>query len=115
MLPLATLAIMLVVAGSLLIVAQFPASLSSRRTRILLGLLASCLLGLGSLALGAPIPAFVAVLAVVATLPRIRRHRPSLVGFCLAVLYVIKRIVFYTMVYDEQLKVYEVSVDKDVT
>ncbi|XP_031784566.1 adenylate cyclase type 2 isoform X2 [Nasonia vitripennis] len=102
---------MLVVAGSLLIVAQFPTSLSSRRTRILLGLLASCLLGLGCLALGAPVPAFVAVLAVVATLPRVRRHRPSLVGFCLAALYFIKRIVVYTMVYDEQLKVYEVESD----
>lgn len=101
---------MLLTSSCLLVVAQFPASLGSQRARFLLGLLASFVLGLGCcLALGTPVPAFVAILAVMATLPRVRRHRPSLLGLGLAVLYVAKRIATFVM-YEDQLKLYEVRV-----
>ncbi|XP_058793557.1 adenylate cyclase type 2 isoform X2 [Phymastichus coffea] len=90
-LPISSLTAMLLSSCCLLAVSQFPASLASRRRRFALGLLASALLGAGCLLLTSPSAAFVAVLALVASLPRIKRHRPSVLGFCLAAAYLTKR------------------------
>ncbi|XP_011505014.1 PREDICTED: adenylate cyclase type 2 [Ceratosolen solmsi marchali] len=106
---LVTLGVMLLSAICLLIATQFPASLNSHHTRLFFGLLASTILGLGCLILEGPVPVFVSVLAVVATLPRVRDHKPSLFGFCLIILYVVKRIICYYIYEDKHLKLYEVK------
>jgi hypothetical protein len=99
---------MLLSAICLLIATEFPFNLNSHHTRFILGLLASTILGLGCLILGGPVPVFVAVLAIVATLPRVRDRRPSFFGFCLIILYVLKRIICYFIYEDKNLKLYEV-------
>lgn len=109
--PVVTLSVMLLSAVALLVVAQFPTVLNSVRTRFALGLLASGVLGLGCVVLGAPLPAFVAVLAVLATLPRVRRHKPSVFGFCLGLVYLGTRIAHFLNGPADQLKLYQVRTE----
>lgn len=106
--PLMTLLTMLVSSTGMLTLVQFPTILATSRTRLLLGFLATCLLGLGCcVLLEGPVPAFVAILAVVATMPRVRKRRPSLLGFCLAGVYLAKRVTSY--VQSGELQLYEVG------
>ncbi|XP_015594006.1 adenylate cyclase type 2 isoform X2 [Cephus cinctus] len=78
---------MLLSSLSLLVVTQFPSMLSSRRTRLLVGMASSIILGLGILVLGGVIPIFVGVLSFVSALPRLENHRPTIVAFALVLLH----------------------------
>ncbi|XP_033219941.1 adenylate cyclase type 2 isoform X2 [Belonocnema kinseyi] len=85
---ISTLTTMLVSSLILLIITQFPSTLSCPRTRLILGLISSAILGFGVLIVGGAVPVFCSVIAIVAALPRIRRQRPSIIGFLPVVLYI---------------------------
>ena len=85
-----TLGTMLVSSVIFLIVTQFPTTLSCTRTRLILGLTASTVLGLGVLVIGGAIPVSCSTIAIVTALPRIRKQRPSIIGFLPVILYIAK-------------------------
>lgn len=89
-LHIATLTTMLVISVILLIITQFPSTLSSTRTRLILGSISSAILGLGVLIMGGAIPAFCSTIAIVAAFPRIKKHRPSIIGSVPVILYIAK-------------------------
>ncbi|KAL7306373.1 hypothetical protein TKK_0001797 [Trichogramma kaykai] len=110
LIPMAVLATMLLASLSLLVLAQLPAGLNSRRARICLGLAASFSLGFGCLALRAPVPAFVAILAIVATLPKAGFHVPGLFGLGLSIIFLLQRCLLL-LFYDDGLTSWQVQSD----
>lgn len=89
-LQIATLSTMLLSSAILLIITQFPSTLSSTRTRLILGSISSTILGFGVLIMGGAIPAFCSTIAIVAAFPRIKKHRPSIIGYVPVILYIAK-------------------------
>uniref|UniRef100_A0A0C9RWY1 adenylate cyclase n=1 Tax=Fopius arisanus TaxID=64838 RepID=A0A0C9RWY1_9HYME len=103
------LAMMVVSSLSLLTVAQFPSTLTSTRARISVGLTSSLILGAAVLALAGPLPVFACTLTTIATLPRIRRHRPSVVGLVIAAVHIARGFVLYII--DEGATFHQVMSD----
>ncbi|XP_043482985.1 adenylate cyclase type 2 [Leptopilina heterotoma] len=89
-LQITTLSTMLLSSVILLIITQFPSTLSSTRTRLILGSISSTILGFGVLIMGGAIPAFCSTIAIVAAFPRIKKHRPSIIGYVPVILYIAK-------------------------
>ncbi|XP_063978331.1 adenylate cyclase type 2 isoform X2 [Diachasmimorpha longicaudata] len=103
------LAVMVVSSMTLLTIAQFPSTLTSNQARISVGLTSSLILGAAVLALAEPLPIFACILATIATLPRIRKHRPSVVGLVIAAVHVARGIVMYIM--NEDASFHQVTSD----
>ncbi|XP_066589083.1 adenylate cyclase type 2 [Prorops nasuta] len=108
LMPVATLVIMLLTSLSLLVVSLLEATWSSsvsslkslERRYLLVGLVASVILGLGSVALAAIIPLFATILAIVAALPGLRSTNkflpsPTIVAFILGLLHIFARLGFH--------------------
>ncbi|KAK2576760.1 hypothetical protein KPH14_005405 [Odynerus spinipes] len=93
-LPVSTLTVMLVSSLSLLVVSQLPSTLTSARTRFLVGQLSSVILGFGILILGGAVPMFACILSITAALPRIKKLRPTIGPFILAIMHVGRRFIF---------------------
>ncbi|XP_035742022.1 adenylate cyclase type 2-like isoform X1 [Vespa mandarinia] len=102
-LPISTLSVMLVSSLSLLVVSQLPSTLTSVRTRFLVGQLSSVILGFGILILGGAIPMFACILSITAALPRIKRLRPTIGPFILAIMHVGQRFIFEKELVDYKL------------
>ncbi|XP_047364793.1 adenylate cyclase type 2 isoform X1 [Vespa velutina] len=102
-LPISTLSVMLVSSLSLLVVSQLPSTLTSIRTRFLVGQLSSVILGFGILILGGTIPMFACILSITAALPRIKRLRPTIGPFILAIMHVGQRFIFEKELVDYKL------------
>lgn len=71
-----------------------PSAMSSRRSRILIGLTSSVMLGLGILILKGVLPLFVCVLSVIAILPKMRFETPLVIGCILVLVHIFRRFVF---------------------
>ncbi|XP_032672323.1 adenylate cyclase type 2 [Odontomachus brunneus] len=94
LLPVSTLTTMLIASLTLLVVTQLPSAMSSRRSRILIGLTSSVVLGLGILILKGVLPLFVCVLSVIAILPKMRFEAPLVIGCILVFVHISRRFVF---------------------
>ncbi|XP_015125001.1 adenylate cyclase type 2 [Diachasma alloeum] len=103
------LALTVVSSLTLLTIAQFPSTLTSNRARISVGLTSSLILGAAVLALAGPLPIFACILTTIATLPRIRKHRPTVVGLVIAAVHIARGIVMYIM--DEDASFHQVTGD----
>ncbi|KAJ8683942.1 hypothetical protein QAD02_019734 [Eretmocerus hayati] len=93
----------------LLILAQLPICANSRNSRLALGLIGGCLLGLGCLALVSSVAVFVALLALVASLPRVKGRTPSGLGWALTALFIAIKLIL--SVRSQQIKPYEIHGD----
>lgn len=94
LLPVSTLTTMLIASLTLLVITQLPSTMSSRRSRILIGLTSSVVLGLGILILKGVLPLFVCVLSIIAILPKMRFEAPLVIGCILVLAHVSRRFVF---------------------
>ncbi|XP_017890300.1 adenylate cyclase type 2 isoform X2 [Ceratina calcarata] len=81
--PISVLTTLLPLSLSLLLVTQLPSTLTSARTRLIIGFIASGILGVGILIIHASIPLFVTVLAMIAVLPRDTRQKPTILAIVL--------------------------------
>ncbi|KAF7383535.1 hypothetical protein HZH66_012885 [Vespula vulgaris] len=102
-LPISTLSVMLVSSLTLLVVSQLPSTLTSARTRFLVGQLSSVILGFGILILGGAIPMFACILSITAALPRIKRLRPTIGPFILAIMHVGQRFILEKELVDNKI------------
>lgn len=92
--PVSTLTTILIASLTLLVVTQLPSTMSSRRSRILIGLTSAVVLGLGILILKGVLPLFVCVLSIIAILPKMRFEAPLVIGCILVLVHVSRRFVF---------------------
>ncbi|XP_053973477.1 adenylate cyclase type 2 isoform X2 [Hylaeus volcanicus] len=92
--PASSLTIMLFSSLSLLLLTQLPSTLTSIRTRFLIGFASSTILGLGILILRGSVPLFVTILAMVAVLPRSNRHTPTILAIIFIVVHLGGKFVF---------------------
>lgn len=104
LIPVSTLSVMLVSSLTLLVISQLPSTLTSARTRFLVGQLSSVILGFGILILGGAIPMFACILSITAALPRIKRRlRPTIGPFILAIMHVGQRFIFEKELIDHKI------------
>ncbi|XP_012533479.1 adenylate cyclase type 2 isoform X2 [Monomorium pharaonis] len=93
-LPLSALTTMLVISLTFLVVTQLPSTMMSKRSRILIGLTSSAILGLGILILKGVLPLFACILSIIAILPKMRWQVPLIIGCILALAHVSRRLIF---------------------
>ncbi|XP_076173456.1 adenylate cyclase type 2 Ac76E isoform X2 [Ptiloglossa arizonensis] len=85
--PASSLTIMLFSSFSLLLLTQLPSTLTSARTRFIIGFASSTILGLGILILRGSVPLFVTILAMIAVLPRGIQQIPTILAVILIVVH----------------------------
>jgi hypothetical protein len=88
-----TLTTMLVSSLAFLVVTQLPSAMTSKRSRILIGLTSSIVLGLGILILGDVLALFACILSIIAVLPKMRWRVPLIIGSVLAFAHVSRRLI----------------------
>ncbi|CAL7936192.1 unnamed protein product [Xylocopa violacea] len=93
--PTSTLAILLVSSLSLLLLTQLPSTLTSARTRLLIGFIASGIIGVGIVIIRASVPLFTTVLAMIAVLPRDTRQKPTMLAILLIVAHLGAQFAFF--------------------
>ncbi|XP_012220110.1 adenylate cyclase type 2 isoform X2 [Linepithema humile] len=89
-----TLTIMLIASLTLLVITQLPSTMTSKRSRILIGLMSSVIFGLGILILRSVLPLFACILSIIAILPKMRWQIPLITGCTLVVAHVARRLIF---------------------
>lgn len=92
--PVSTLTTMLIVSLILLVITQLSSTMTSKRSRILIGLASSIILGLGILILKGVLPLFACILSIIAILPKMRWQVPLIIGCILAFTHVSRRFIF---------------------
>ncbi|XP_034941918.1 adenylate cyclase type 2 [Chelonus insularis] len=78
---------------SFLVIVQFPLISTSTRTRIIIGLLAALIFGIGVVILKGPFPLFACVLAIIVVLPSIKNYQLSIIAPILAGAHIIRGVV----------------------
>ncbi|XP_076280852.1 adenylate cyclase type 2 Ac76E isoform X2 [Lasioglossum baleicum] len=73
---------------SLLLLTQLPSTLTSARTRFLIGFAASVILGIGILSLESTVPLFIMILAMIAVVPRGSRQIPTILAIIFIIVHV---------------------------
>jgi len=91
--PASTLTTMLVSSLAFLVITQLPSAMTSKRSRILIGLTSSIVLGLGILILGNVLALFACILSIIAVLPKMRWRVPLVLGSILAFAHVSRRLI----------------------
>ncbi|XP_031835270.1 adenylate cyclase type 2 Ac76E isoform X2 [Nomia melanderi] len=92
--PVASLTIMIFFSLSLLFLTQLPSTLTSARTRYLIGFASSIILGLGILSLRSSVPLFVMILAMIAVMPRATRQTPIIIAVIFILVHVVRNFLF---------------------
>ncbi|KAL6421844.1 hypothetical protein ACFW04_010981 [Cataglyphis niger] len=85
---------MLIVSLTLLVITQLSSTMTSKRSRIVIGLTSSITLGLGILILEGVLPLFACILSIIAILPKMRWKIPFIIGCILALAHVSRRFRF---------------------
>ncbi|KAG7199184.1 hypothetical protein KM043_018059 [Ampulex compressa] len=91
--PVSTLTVMILVSLCLSVLAQLPSTLTSACARLTIGLASSVILGLGILILRGTVPLFVAVLSIIAVLPRNDKGMRTIVGLSLVIAHLTGRFI----------------------
>ncbi|XP_020286222.1 adenylate cyclase type 2 isoform X2 [Pseudomyrmex gracilis] len=84
---------MFVTSLTLLVIIQLPTTMTSKRSRIFIGLTSSVTLGLGILILRGVLPLFACILSIIAVLPKMRWQIPLIIGFILTLAHVSRRLI----------------------
>ncbi|XP_076646961.1 adenylate cyclase type 2 Ac76E isoform X2 [Halictus rubicundus] len=92
--PATSLTIMIFTSLSLLLLTQLPSTLTSARTRFLIGFAASVILGIGILSLESSVPLFIMILAMIAVVPRGSRQIPTILAVIFIVVHVGRNVLF---------------------
>lgn len=92
--PVTTLMILLFISLSLLLVTQLPSTLTSAKARLLIGFVASGILGIGALIIRASVPLFITIHAMIAVLPRDTRQTPTIFAIILIIIHLSIRFIF---------------------
>nr|XP_033339524.1 adenylate cyclase type 2 isoform X2 [Megalopta genalis] len=93
--PVTSLTIMIFFSLSLLLLTQLPSTLTSARTRSLIGFAASVILGIGILSLESSVALFIMILAMVAVVPRGSHQIPTIIAVIFIVVHVAVNVLFY--------------------
>ncbi|KZC13637.1 Adenylate cyclase type 8, partial [Dufourea novaeangliae] len=94
--PATSLTIMIFASLSLLLLTQLPTTVTSARARFLIGFASSVILGFGILTLEGSVPLFVAILAIIAVLPRGTRHTSTILAVVFIVVHVARKFTYIT-------------------
>ncbi|XP_029052910.2 adenylate cyclase type 2 isoform X2 [Osmia bicornis bicornis] len=92
--PGTNLTVMLIWSLGSLFVTQLPSTSTSARTRSLLGLVSSIVLGIGILIIRGSVPLFLLVLTIIAVLPRDARQTPTILAILLIVVHLARQFSF---------------------
>lgn len=90
-----TLTIMVISSLSFLLATQLPSALTSARLRFFIGFVSAAILGIGILILEDSMSLFVAVLAIVAVLPRHSSQASTILAVLLTVIHLGGRLLFF--------------------